>query len=70
VGGSFVPYLESRSVPVQNVDAVPSSSAAANHMCVGVAASEVLCWGINTLGTLGDGTTTQRTSAVGVTDPF
>ena len=43
-----------------------SVSSGANHACVVTAVGGVKCWGYNTSGQLGDGTTTTRTSAVDV----
>ena len=58
-----------RLTPVQVVGldgGVTSISAGAHHTCAVTAAGAVQCWGANSWGRLGDGTTTNRSTPVQV----
>ena len=39
---------------------VASIATGASHACAVTTSNQVYCWGLNTSGQLGDGTTTQR----------
>jgi alpha-tubulin suppressor-like RCC1 family protein len=59
-----------RSVPVQVhglATGVASVSAGYRHTCALTTAGAVLCWGLNTYGELGDGSSSTRLHPVGVT---
>nr|WP_257504851.1 biotin transporter BioY [Alcaligenes aquatilis] len=54
-------------VEVQGLNSgVASITAGANHTCAMTTAGAALCWGLNSFGQLGDGTSTQRTTPVEV----
>lgn len=57
-----------RLVTVKGVDGATTLAAGARHACAVVDGGAVRCWGDNSKGQLGDGTTTARTESVIVVD--
>ena len=58
-----------RPVPVAGGLTFVTISAGINHTCAVANTGEVYCWGSNTAGELGDGSTTDVTMPVKVTHP-
>jgi alpha-tubulin suppressor-like RCC1 family protein len=67
VAGLFTIPCSTVPVAVPGLGGVVGISAGSHHTCAVLATGGVECWGDNTLGELGDGTTTARSSPVAVT---
>jgi alpha-tubulin suppressor-like RCC1 family protein len=62
--GDYASTSASRAVPgLSNVEAI-FVGGTAYHACVALTGGAVMCWGQNTYGQLGDGTTTNRATPV------
>ncbi|MCL2449986.1 MAG: hypothetical protein FWD17_13650 [Polyangiaceae bacterium] len=64
--GLFSTPCSTVPVTVPGLDGVSGISAGSHHTCAVLATGSVVCWGDNTGGKLGDGTTTTRPSPVAV----
>ena len=66
LGTGLTTSLSFASTNVVGISTATQVSAGTSHSCARLADGTVRCWGLNTNGRLGDGTTTQRTSPVTV----